>query len=279
MHRVTLSIGKVPVFTGEGPCRNPKCLFFNSFLRGFMESQVEVEISRREIHILLCCCIGSGSEGQAISCSTLLALLVRSRMPRFSMGGGSPKAAARPTASGTVVSLRDLVARTHPPVTSISTKGRIVYLFGTSQKYPCQKFILAGESGDEDDSDGVRVLCKLNHPAPIAVKLDDMLAIGGAECRLTWKRNGVVPESVVAGKVADVELALNFSGGKRKRAGVECLGGKFGLNKSIAASGKEGLFCFFTPVKTGQIDHRTVCGKQFSVKDGVVKEKGGKRQA
>ena len=26
-------------------------------------------------------------------------------------------------------------------------------------------------------------------------------------------------------------------------------------------------------VKTGQIDHRTVCGNQFSVKDGVVKEK------
>ena len=26
-------------------------------------------------------------------------------------------------------------------------------------------------------------------------------------------------------------------------------------------------------VKTGQINHRTVCGKQFSVKDGVVKEK------
>ena len=112
-----------------------------------MESQVEVEISSREIHILLCCCIGSGSEGQTISCSTLLARLVRSRMPRFSMGGGSPKAAARPTASGTVVSLRDLVARTHPPVTSISTKGRIVYLFGTSQKYPCHKFIQAGESG------------------------------------------------------------------------------------------------------------------------------------
>ena len=32
-------------------------------------------------------------------------------------------------------------------------------------------------------------------------------------------------------------------------------------------------------VKTGQINHRTVCGNQFSVKDGVVKEKGGKRQA
>ena len=32
-------------------------------------------------------------------------------------------------------------------------------------------------------------------------------------------------------------------------------------------------------VKTGKIDHRTVCGSQFSVKDGVVKEKGGKRQA
>ena len=31
-------------------------------------------------------------------------------------------------------------------------------------------------------------------------------------------------------------------------------------------------------VKTGKIDHRTVCGSQFSVKDGVVKEKGGKRQ-
>ena len=26
-------------------------------------------------------------------------------------------------------------------------------------------------------------------------------------------------------------------------------------------------------VKTGKIDHRTVCGKQFSVRDGVVKEK------
>lgn len=162
-----------------------------------------------------------------------VALLVRSRMPRFSMGGGSPKAAACPTSSATVVSLRDLVARTHPPVSSISTKGRLVYLFGTSHKYPCQKFILAGETRDEDDSDGVRVLCKLNHPAPIAVKLDDMLAIGGAECRLTWKRNGVAPESVVAGKVADVELALNFGGGKRKRGGVECLGGKFGLNKCI----------------------------------------------
>ena len=26
-------------------------------------------------------------------------------------------------------------------------------------------------------------------------------------------------------------------------------------------------------VKTGKIDHRTVCGNQFSVKDGVVTEK------
>ena len=26
-------------------------------------------------------------------------------------------------------------------------------------------------------------------------------------------------------------------------------------------------------VKTGKIDHRTVCGTQFSVKEGVVKEK------
>ena len=26
-------------------------------------------------------------------------------------------------------------------------------------------------------------------------------------------------------------------------------------------------------MKTGQIDHRTVCGNKFSVKDGVVKEK------
>ena len=26
-------------------------------------------------------------------------------------------------------------------------------------------------------------------------------------------------------------------------------------------------------VKTGQINHRTVCGNQFSVKDGVVQEK------
>ena len=32
-------------------------------------------------------------------------------------------------------------------------------------------------------------------------------------------------------------------------------------------------------VKTGQIDHRTVCGNKFSVKDGVVKEKSSKRQA
>ena len=32
-------------------------------------------------------------------------------------------------------------------------------------------------------------------------------------------------------------------------------------------------------VKTGQVNHRTVCGKKFSVKDGVVKEKDGKRQA
>jgi hypothetical protein len=32
-------------------------------------------------------------------------------------------------------------------------------------------------------------------------------------------------------------------------------------------------------VKTGKIDNRTVWGKQFSVKDGVVKENSSKRQA
>ena len=32
-------------------------------------------------------------------------------------------------------------------------------------------------------------------------------------------------------------------------------------------------------VKTGRVNHQTVCGKKFWVKDGVVQEKGDKRHA
>ena len=71
------------------------------------------------------------SQGQS-SCRIAAGAVVGQscRMPRFSAGGGIAKAAARPAAPASFVSLRDLVASPHPPVTSISTKGRIVYLFG-----------------------------------------------------------------------------------------------------------------------------------------------------
>lgn len=164
-------------------------------------------------------CLGLGQR-----VANTLERLVVGRMPRFSMGNGTPnpKAVARPTATAPFVSLRDLVASPHPPVTSISTRGRVVYLFGTAAKYPCHKFILSGESIDDDDAP--RVLCKLNNPLPHPLNLDDMVAIGSAECRLTWKRNGAIPECVVAGQLAEVELSLNVGGGKRKRGGAERLG-------------------------------------------------------
>lgn len=183
----------------DGPKKSPKCMW---------QCYQETESLR---------CLGLGQR-----VANPLELFVVGRMPRFSMGNASPKAVARPTATAPFVSLRDLVASPHPPVTSISTKGRVVYKFGTASKYPCDKFILSGESSD--DADAPRVLCKLNNPLPNPVKLDDMVAIGSAECRLTWKRNGAIPESVAAGQLADVELSLNFGGGKRKRGGAECLG-------------------------------------------------------
>ena len=148
-------------------------------------------------------------------------MIVVGSMPRFSMGSGAtPKGAVRSSATLTLVSLQGIVAPSLPSVQPVSTKGKVVFLFGTATKYPCFKFVVVAEGEPE-----CKVLVKCNQPAPVSLSVDDMVLIGKAEARLTWKRNGQIPESHVAGRLADVELAVNLPGPKRKRSGGEFLRG------------------------------------------------------
>lgn len=141
-------------------------------------------------------------------------MIVVGSMPRFSMGSGAtPKGAVRSSATPTLVSLQGIVAPSLPSVQPVSTKGKVVFLFGTATKYPCFKFVVVAEGEPE-----CKVLVKCNQPAPVSLSVDDMVLIGKAEARLTWKRNGQILESHVASRLADVELAVNLPGPKRKRS-------------------------------------------------------------
>lgn len=178
-------------------------------------------------------------------------MIVVGSMPRFSMGSGAtPKGAVRSSATPTLVSLQGIVAPSLPSVQPVSTKGKVVFLFGTATKYPCFKFVVVAEGEPE-----CKVLVKCNQPAPVSLSVDDMVLIGKAEARLTWKRNGQILESHVASRLADVELAVNLPGPKRKRS-VESF---FEVNFSLELCSSQAFRGIPVSLFIGAPPKKTVC--------------------
>lgn len=128
-----------------------------------------------------------------------------------------PVEGASSTAQPVLTSLQALSTMASLPVVPVSTQGRVIFVFGTSNKYPAEKYILAETP---TDTGSVKVVVKVSAPSGLRIELDSVIQLGRVEVRRAWRRaNGSLPEGDVIEGLCPFEIAVNLfgSGDKRKR--------------------------------------------------------------
>ena len=114
--------------------------------------------------------------------------------------------------------------RCHWPLHTVSVRGRVHLLFGSQDRYPQLKFILAGKK-DASGAHTAMLVKGSGLPSCFkSLKVDMMVKVSGAEVRDTRTRpDGRSPESALVSSLGMKELNLNLSS-KRKRGAGEPLG-------------------------------------------------------
>ena len=137
---------------------------------------------------------------------------------------GAAPAAAAPASAGPTMSLEKVAASNPLPVTPITCRGRVTWIFGVQTKYPQQKLVLTGKpvANPSGEPASVKLLVKCNSPSPVQLGVDQMVEIRNCECRPVWKnQSGQVAEgAVIDGLCTTVELAVNFPTNKRSVSAV-----------------------------------------------------------
>ena len=70
------------------------------------------------------------------------------------------------------------------PIHTITTQGRIHYVFGAQDKYPQYKIVLAGPGGKETEM--IYMMVKCNSSPSFELQVDQMLQLASCKVRPAW---------------------------------------------------------------------------------------------